>query len=260
MRLAALAFVIGTLMLQHASALPEWRAGLASIAALLAVVLLRRAQGGGASAARCASVLLAGALAGYGWSAWRAEMRLADELPHEWEGRDLQVRGVVAGLPQVTPRGTRFLLAVEAVETDGARVPALVSLAWYPERAGGESLAPPEVAPAERWRFVVRLKRPRGLGNPHAFDFEPWALERGIRATGYVRSRDGFERLDARVDGWPQTLHRWRGEVRASMRSHLADARFAGVLVALAIGDQDAIPGDQWQVFWRTGVGHLMSI
>jgi competence protein ComEC len=30
--------------------------------------------------------------------------------------------------------------------------------------------------------------------------------------------------------------------------------------VALAIGDQDAIPPAQWDVFWRTGVGHLMSI
>ena len=260
MRLAALAFVIGTLMLQHASELPEWRAGLASVAAMLAACLLRDGQGWRRAFARSTLIVLSGALAGYGWSAWRAEARLADALPHEWEGRDVQVRGIVAGLPQVTPRGTRFLLAVEAVETGGAHVPALISLTWYPERVRGESLPPPAVVAAERWRLVVRLKRPRGLGNPHAFDFEPWALERGIRATGYVRSRDGFERLDARVDGWPQTLHRWRGEVRSSMRAHLADARFAGVLVALAIGDQDAIPGEQWQVFWRTGVGHLMSI
>src|SRR5258705_5137650 len=44
------------------------------------------------------------------------------------------------------------------------------------------------------------------------------------------------------------------------MRAHLGDARLAGVLVALAIGDQDSIAADDWEVFWRTGVGHLMSI
>ena len=33
-----------------------------------------------------------------------------------------------------------------------------------------------------------------------------------------------------------------------------------GVIVALAIGDQQAIPPDQWQVFTRTRVNHLMSI
>ncbi len=44
------------------------------------------------------------------------------------------------------------------------------------------------------------------------------------------------------------------------MRASLGEARFAGVLVALAIGDQDSIAGEDWEVFWRTGVGHLMSI
>src|SRR5258706_8927411 len=44
------------------------------------------------------------------------------------------------------------------------------------------------------------------------------------------------------------------------MRDRLAGDRLRGGLVALAIGDQDAIAPDDWDVFWRTGVGHLMSI
>ena len=32
------------------------------------------------------------------------------------------------------------------------------------------------------------------------------------------------------------------------------------MLAALAIGDQRAIPADQWQMFTRTGINHLMSI
>jgi competence protein ComEC len=39
------------------------------------------------------------------------------------------------------------------------------------------------------------------------------------------------------------------------MRARLGEAPFAGVLVALAIGDQDAIPPAQWDVFWRTAWG-----
>ena len=54
--------------------------------------------------------------------------------------------------------------------------------------------------------------------------------------------------LDGRIDGWPYTLHRWRGEIRDAMQSHLGDARLRGVLVALAIGDQDAIAADDWEV------------
>ncbi|HEX5633289.1 MAG TPA: DNA internalization-related competence protein ComEC/Rec2, partial [Gemmatimonadales bacterium] len=60
--------------------------------------------------------------------------------------------------------------------------------------------------------------------------------------------------------GWPQSVHRARDSVREQMRLHLGDAAYGGVLVALAIGDQDAIPQGQWDVFWRTGIGHLMSI
>ncbi len=33
-----------------------------------------------------------------------------------------------------------------------------------------------------------------------------------------------------------------------------------GVLVALVVGDQEAISQEQWRVFWRTGTGHLVSI
>ncbi len=137
-----------------------------------------------------------------------------------------------------------------------------MSLTWYgaPGEEAGETVAPPDLRAGERWRFTVRLKRPRGLANPHGFDFESWALARGIRATGYVRAAPAPVRVAANEPGWPQSLHRLRGDIRDAMRESLGEARFAGVLVALAIGDQDAIAGPDWEVFWRTGVGHLVSI
>ena len=252
MRLFVLAFVLGTLFLQHAVELPRIALFPLGIAALLALVLVPRQ--------RCACLLLAGALTGAGLAAWRAEWRLADALPLAWEGEDIELAGVIAGLPQPGERGTRFLFHVERVATVNAVVPRTISLTWYAERTRERTVAPPPLAAGERWQLTARLKRPRGLANPHAFDFEPWALERGIRATGYVRTRAAVERIGARVEGWPYTLHRWRGEIREAMAAHLGDGRLRGVLVALAIGDQDAISADDWEVFWRTGVGHLMSI
>ena len=258
MRVFALAFVIGTLGLQQAAQLPTLAIFPLGVAALLAVALVPARL----RAARLAGFALAGVLAGVGAAAWRAEIRLAEALPRAWEGEDVELIGVVASLPQVMDGGTRFLFDVEQVGTPHAIVPSLLALTWYAQRAKGEAegAAPPGIAAGERWRITVRLKRPRGLANPHGFDFEPWALERGIRATGYVRIKVAPQRLAARVDGWPCTLHRWRGEIRAEMLAHLGEARLRGVLVALAIGDQDSIAADDWEVFWRTGVGHLMSI
>jgi competence protein ComEC len=255
MRLFIAGFVAGTLLLQQADALPAWPVGAAGMALWLASYFLRDAP----AWARGLAALACGALIGYGFAAWRAETRLADALPREWEGRDITLVGVVAGLPQVTPRGTRFPLDVERIETPQVHVPQSISLAWYRDREGDAASVPP-IQAGERWRFTVRLKRPRGLLNPHTFDFEAWTLERGIRAAGYVRPKAAAGLIDARVDGWPYTLHRWRGEIRAAMQDHLGDARLRGVLVALAIGDQDSIAADDWEVFWRTGVGHLMSI
>jgi competence protein ComEC len=258
MRLFILAFVAGDFVLQRQAELPGTEFALLGIAALLALRLVPPERG----RSRAVLALACGALLGFGYSAWRAQWRLEDALPLAGEGEDVEVVGLVAGLPQLMPHATRFTFDVESILTPGAVVPQSLALSWYAERARGrdEPAAPPRLAAGERWRFTVRLKRPRGLANPHGFDFEPWALERGIRATGYVRARPAGERLEQRVDGWPYTLHRWRGEIRDAMIAHLGEARLRGVLVALAIGDQDSIADDDWEVFWRTGVGHLMSI
>src|SRR5687768_6768077 len=200
MRLFVLAFTLGTAALQQQAELPALRWALAGLVLLLGSVFIPRER----RIARGLAILAAGTLAGYGLAAWRAEARLAEELPRALEGQDVAVTGIIAGLPQATANGVRFLFEVE----EGVSVPRLVSLAWYEPWARESAQPPPKVTAGQRWKLTVRLKRPRGLANPHAFDFEPWALERGIRATGYVRARQGAELLTARVDGWPYTLHR----------------------------------------------------
>ena len=66
MRLFALGFLAGTLLLQHASELPDPRLALGGIAALLGLALARGAVG------RAILGLAAGALLGVGLAAWRA--------------------------------------------------------------------------------------------------------------------------------------------------------------------------------------------
>ncbi len=43
-------------------------------------------------------MIVAGALAGFGWAAWRAEVLLADALPAAEEGIDLDIEGTVETL------------------------------------------------------------------------------------------------------------------------------------------------------------------
>lgn len=260
-----LGFLLGTFALQSQAELPPfpfWYAIAGSwvaVAMTLGFSFVARKEIGWKAAP---VLVLAGMALGFGLAHWRAETRLADELPREWEGRDIEFVGVIASLPQLTDRGTRFEFDVEKVTTEGAMVPPHVSLSWYSERIrkSDEVKLPPTLKPGERWQLTVRLRRPHGTSNPHGFDFEGWALERNIRATGYVRFKGLNEKRDDYVEGFNSRVDRLRLAIRDRMNEALKDKPYRGVLVALAIGEQNAIPADQWRVFWRTGVGHLMSI
>jgi len=143
-----------------------------------------------------------------------------------------------------------------------ARAPKKLLLAWYRGAASEEdapALLSAMVHPGERWAFTVRLRRPHGLVNPHGFDYAAWLLERGIGATGYVRTRTEPRRMGARNSPLDY-IEKAREAVRDRFNAVLGATPAAGILSALAVGDQRAISREEWQLFNRTGVTHLMSI
>ena len=254
----AAAFIAGAWWLQQQAVLPGllW-AYLLPVAAFL-LALLGRVQ---TRPARIAARLLwmpCWAIGGFLLAALWAHMRLADALPLDLEGRDVRVRGVIAEVPQKNANGTlRFAFDVEAIAAPYAHVPARINLSWY--ALAGAGPARPLLLPGQRWQLTVRLRRPHATANPHAADLERWFLERGVRAVGYVRP-DAPRLLDASVAAPHYRIERLRHASRARIEADLAGMPVAGVLAALAIGDQQAIDRDQWRVFTATGVNHLMSI
>ena len=260
--LAALALLAGTAgQLQQQALWPQ-----VAYAALCAAAAVLACLGWGLRSRPAVLSLLgvmAALLLGFGGTGWRAAERLGQALPAPLEGQDLQVVGVVAGLPQFHADGVRFRFEVETASRGGqpVAVPPLVSLGWYAGQRGGSLQGLPQAAlcAGQRWRFTVRLRQPHGNLNPHGFDYELWLFEQGVRATGYVRDNRGAaaQRLDEQAG---HRLDRWRQQVRDAIGRRVADPHAAGVLAALAIGDQGAIERDDWEVFRNTGVAHLMSI
>ncbi|MER2555344.1 MAG: ComEC/Rec2 family competence protein, partial [Thauera sp.] len=259
MRIEATAFLLGVCLVQTAATLDGRLAagGLLLVAAgglRFAFAGRRAGEGRGRRIARVALAALFALGAGVAWAAWRAELRLASALDGRLEGVELDIRGRVASLPQQGERGWRFVFEIEP---DIPGVPQRVQLSWRGDGPDPHA-ALPDVRAGERWAFTVRLWRPQGSANPAGFDYEAWLLERGVRATGSVR--DTARLLDDRPAGLMQHVHRLRGEIRARMLAALPAGEQRGLLVALAVGEQQDIAAADWEIFRRTGVGHLVSI
>jgi len=198
---------------------------------------------------------------GFCWAAILAHWRLSDSLPRIWERKPIQIVGVIANVPQENDRGVRFQFDVEYVNTEGAIVPKRIALFWYTvQQPGTNEVALPVVRAGERWQLTVHLKRVHGNQNPHSFDFERWALERNIRATGYVRVSPENQRLHPLVQHPAYWIAHIREGIQHRFAANSTNQTYVGILQTLATGDQNAIPRDQWQVFTRTGTNHLMAI
>jgi len=258
MRCLILGFTAGVLFLQNSATLPS--DALLACSAAAALALLALARHAIRPAARTAASIVSGMLLGYAWAALLAQLALAPALAAGDEGRDLQIVGIVDSLPARFEQGIRFNLKVEHTLTPGTTVPPRVALSWYANNGSGNAQVT-DVQPGQRWQLTVRLQRPHGNANPGGFDYEAWLLEQGVRATGYVRSANAVNRrLDDFVPGIGTTVERSRAFLRARILHALAGREYAGVIVALVIGDQRGIGQSDWQVFNRTGIGHLISI
>ncbi|WP_069706651.1 DNA internalization-related competence protein ComEC/Rec2 [Burkholderia seminalis] len=266
MRVGWIAFALGVVVLQRQAALPgaiAWMAGAAVLAgcAALGAWCMRRRRTRATAALGWMLCTLAACVAGFGYAAVRAEWRLSDSLPAEWEGRDIVVTGVIRGLPVVDESGARLLFAVESNDAGLARFPPLIRLSWRAYGAPAARDALPDLRAAQRWRFVVRLKRPHAEANPGVRDSEAAWLAAGIRAIGYVSAPHRAALLDARATGWRASIDRVRDWLRTRIGETLGvDAAHRGIVAALAIGDQSAIGDDDWRVLRNTGTSHLVAI
>lgn len=254
MRIAILFFVSGVWLLQQQAVLPNFHWVWLPLLFVPALAISHSACW-----QRVANQVLLAIIAcavGFFYAAWFAQQRLANYLPTEWQGKDIALVGVVAEMPRLHQRGQRFRFDVERVLTPNVTVPPYIMLTTY--QSARQQM--PTLHAGERWQLTVRLKQPHGSINPHGFDFEVWMLENNLRASGYIHPKGTNQRLDERVKSPAYLIESVREKVRASFQKTLADAPYAGVLKALAIGDQNSIPSGQWQIFTRTGVNHLMSI
>lgn len=232
----AIAYLFGDLWLQQFTVLPS--AWMVYSAALVFVGLSFSVH----KHVHCGHVI-SGFMLGFAWTYWCATSLLVWELSHVQEGQSQILAGYVASIPAQDGMQTNFFLQPEHTHI-------LVKLYW---RTPIKS-----VQVGDKWQFVVKLKRIHGSQNPGGFDYEAWALQKGLRASGTVIPGQHNKLLS---HSWlVHPIDQLRQALLRRISANLPSSATAVWLPALIIGERSHVPQQQWQVLRKTGTNHLMAI
>ena len=204
---------------------------------------------------RILGALALGCSVGFVNAALQAQHRLADALADADQDEVSRLVLRVAELPNGDAQRQRFLAELDQPARPG--IPSRIQVTWQAGTGANQGVL--QLVPGQVWRMALVLRRPHGLLNPARPDSEGRLFADGVRATGTVRGKPQL--LADRPWATPGiAIERARHHVREGMRAALGEHRYAPVMIALAIGDQAGVSRDDWRIFNRSGITHLVSI
>ncbi|MCV6639239.1 DNA internalization-related competence protein ComEC/Rec2 [Candidatus Albibeggiatoa sp. nov. NOAA] len=250
MRLAIIAFLLGILICQQLTALPNiqwvWLL-LAMIVGLGIIVLYARSM-------RFFIVCVICIILGFLWMFWNAQAILAQQLPKEIEGQKITIQGRIVSIPTQNKFNTQFDLHASHFVYQDQFYPfhSKVRLKWYVK--DNQILS---VAPDQLWQFTVKLKRPHGTVNFTGFDYAKYLFSQRIIAIGNINRTEKPIWLDSSRDYHPQTI---RYQLIQHIKNLVIDLPNAGIILAMGLGERSLISSQQWNLFRQTGTSHLVAI
>lgn len=175
------------------------------------------------------------------------------QLQHDWQallppheqGELQRIEGHIVGAIRYNQRFGQRVARFEFLTVPAPKQRRLL-LSWP---------AAPDLQPGQHWQFFVKLKRPRGLANPAGFDYQLYLMQQGIHASGTVRQG---VRLANDVAVNAVLAIRMRLQALLEQQSIDADSRRA--LLALGLGNKQALSSDDWLRYQQTGTTHLFIV
>ena len=227
------AFLFGDLFLQSFSNLPNMKFEIILIISCLFfyIILRRRIK---------FSYIPLAFMLGFFYTHYYSSSILSWTLSKELEGKPVMIVGHIVSLPVVDKFGKRFEFIIDKDHTK-------LRLFWHAKN-------PMKIFAGEKWQLKVKLKRIHGLRSHGAMDFEAWAFQKGIRATGNVIESNENILLKKDYSSYP-VLH-----FRQLLQEKIAYYPVSPWLTALIIGERNGISQFDWKVLRNTGTNHLMAI
>lgn len=196
------------------------------------------------------------------YSSLLAKQRLSAQLLDTNVDRVSRVTLRVTGLPKLS--ADRISFSAHVISSHPSGVPADIRVGWsfggwrgpYAKALATEL---PDVHAGQVWQMALILRPVSASQNLNLFDYEAYSFAAGVRALGTVRGEPEFIGTDYWHD-LSTVSNRARHLIRKAMAPYLEGLRYGPVLRALAIGDQDGVADEDWLVFNRSGLTHLVSI
>lgn len=208
-------------------------------------------------------LILTVVLGAYVLTHYQIAQQLLQRLEQAEENKPFRLIVQIDSLVRMTADSRYFEALV--LQATPSKVPERIALRWTAKKWSGPYTAPrvahfPELKPGQIWEVTAFLKTPTGSSNPGAFDYEGHLFAQGVLAIGSIRGEPVW--ISDTPEFWSVHLvaERWRHHLRQAMMPYVEHSRWGGVLLALSIGDQASINAQDWLVFNRTGLTHLVSI
>ena len=170
-------------------------------------------------------------------SEWVAAPRLERPVVTDFTGK-------VETVDHLAAKGTVRLL----LRTEGSGVPPLVRVSIE------DDAVPPGLNSGAVVSVKARLAPPPPMALPGTYDFARDAWFKGIGAVGKALGP-----LTVVQPAEPQGFEQLRAGLRQHIASHLSESS-AGIAIALATGDQNAVGEDDADAMRRSGLTHLLSV
>jgi competence protein ComEC len=202
---------------------------------------------------------------GFLWVALYAIHILSWNLPKTWEGKPLVAIGHIASIPEKNEWQTSFLFSVHTLINNNNNnnnnniyhKKSIIKLI-----INNKNLINLIIKPGEEWALPVKLKRIHSTQNLAAFDFEKWALQHGIRASGVViyNKNLNYQPQLLSYHWYRYPIEQFRYFIKHKILTYLPHTERSAWLMTLIIGEHEGVPKADWEILRQTGTNHLMAI
>ena len=200
---------------------------------------------------------ISGFLCGMCWFFIHAQLVTSWQLPEHLIKEPIEIIGYVSQIPahQVSSHkndilNSKFILTAEQI--------AGISLPWWQnvniKLSWRQNINKAQIQLKQGQLIELKavLKPPHGFANMGGASYSMWLLVNNIRATGYVYNKLPVNLIENDISV--------RQGIFDKLKRATKDLEYKGILLALTMGEKQAIDKHHWQAIRATGIGHLLAI